>query len=329
MCAAEAALLDPSFRWDDGVIGEIDTMTKHIAILMGGWSAEREVSLSSGKAVTKALEELGYKTTAIDVQPDIAEKLAKLKPDAAFNALHGRWGEDGCMQGILEVLKIPYTHSGVLASALAMDKPMAKNVFAAVGLRCAEGRVFTKSEILKLGEPMQRPYVVKPSNEGSSVGVKIVLENENFFFDANSWNFGEEVLVEKYIPGREVQVAVLDGKALGAIEIKPLGRFYDYEAKYTDGKAQHLMPAPIPKDAYDEVCALAEKAHNSLGCRGLTRTDFRYDDTKKSRGDFYILEVNTQPGMTPLSLSPEIAAHAGISFNQLVDRLIKEAKLGA
>ncbi len=300
-------------------------MTKHIAVLMGGWSAEREVSLTSGKAVANACEELGYKVTPIDVQPDISAKLSALKPDIAFNALHGRFGEDGCIQGVLEVLGIPYTHSGVLASALAMDKPMAKNVFAAVGIPIAEGRVATKKEVIE-EKVVPRPYVVKPINEGSSVGVTIIHENENFFFDEASWKFGDTVLVERYIPGREIQVAVLDDVVLGAIEIRPKGRFYDYEAKYTDGKALHLMPAPIEKSAYEHVCALALKAHVALGCRGLTRTDFRYDEQNDA---FYILEVNTQPGMTPLSLSPEIAAHAGISFHELVRHLIVGARLGA
>ncbi len=302
-------------------------MTQHVSVLMGGWSTEREVSLASGKAVSQALVALGYKVTSLDVQPNIAEQLVLAKPDVVFNALHGRWGEDGCIQGVLECLKIPYTHSGVLASALAMDKPMAKKVFAQAGLLTAEGKVVHKSEVIGK-DVLPRPYVVKPVNEGSSVGVKIILEHENFFFDEASWPYGEEVLVETYIPGHEVQVAVLDGKALGAIEIRPRGRFYDYEAKYTDGKAEHLMPAPIAGQAYKEVCTLAERAHVALGCRGLTRSDFRYDDTKGEPGVFYILELNSQPGMTPLSLSPEIANHAGIGFNELVDRLIKGARIG-
>ena len=306
-------------------------MTKHVVVLLGGLSAEREVSLTSGKAVAKALGELGYKVSPLDVGVDVAEKLAALKPDVAFNALHGRFGEDGCMQGILEQLSIPYTHSGLLASALGMDKPMAKKVFAAVGLRCADGRVVPKEEMLK-SEPMARPYVIKPSNEGSSVGVTIIHEGDNDRFGDHDWPFGEEVLVEKYIPGREIQVAVLDGKALGAIEIVPKGEFYDYEAKYTDGKATHLMPAPLSEAKYAEVCALAEKAHASLGCRGLTRSDFRFYEKgtdAKADDQFYLLELNSQPGMTPLSLSPEIAAHAGIGFNQLVQHLVETARLGA
>lgn len=308
-------------------------MATHVAVLLGGISAEREVSLSSGKAVTAALEKLGYKVTPVDVQADIAQKLTQIKPDIAFNALHGRYGEDGCMQGVLELLKIPYTHSGVLASALAMDKPMAKQIFNQAGLRCADGRMCTRDEVVA-GKAMLAPYVVKPSNEGSSVGVKIIMERDNFYFTQANWPYGDTVLVEKYIAGREVQVAVMDdeqgnAQALGAIEIRPRGQFYDYEAKYTDGKAEHLMPAPIDPKAYAEVMRMAEIAHSALGCRGLTRSDFRYDDTKGEPGVFYILETNTQPGMTPLSLAPEIAGHTGISFEQLVDRLVKNARLGA
>lgn len=296
----------------------------HIAVLKGGFSAEREVSLSSGAAVENAVRELGYQVSAIDVSRDLFNQLQQVKPDVVFNALHGRYGEDGSVQGILEIAGIPYTHSGVLASALAMDKPMAKKIFAHAGLRCAKGGVFTKAQMLA-GDVMQRPYVVKPLNEGSSVGVTIVQVDDDFHFDATNWPFGEVVLVEQYIPGREIQVAVLDDAALGAIEIKPLSGFYDYEAKYTDGKAQHLMPAPLDKARYDEVCELGLRAHQVLGCRGLTRSDFRFDEA--GDGLFYILETNTQPGMTPLSLAPEIAGHAGISFNALVDRLIKGARL--
>jgi D-alanine-D-alanine ligase len=302
-------------------------MTQHVAVLLGGMSAEREVSLTSGAAVAKALEELGYRVSRVDAQKDVVQQLAVLKPDVVFNALHGRWGEDGCVQGALELLGIPYTHSGVLASAVAMDKPMAKKVFTAVGLQVPGGRVFTREEMLA-DEPMPRPYVIKPSNEGSSVGVMIVKEGDNTGFTPQNWPFGASVLVEPYISGREVQVAVLDDKALGAIEIRPKGQFYDYEAKYTDGGAEHLMPAPIPADHYHEVCELAVRAHQALGCRGLTRSDFRYSDAEKDRQNpFYLLEINTQPGMTPLSLSPEIAAHSGISFSALVDRLVKTARL--
>jgi D-alanine-D-alanine ligase len=300
-------------------------MKKHVAVLMGGWSAEREVSLVSGAAVVEALQEKGYRVSAIDVGHTVATTLADMKPDVCFNALHGRFGEDGCIQGVLETLGIPYTHSGVLASAMAMDKPLAKKLYATVGLPCVEGGVFHRDQILA-GDVMARPYVIKPLNEGSSVGVKIVTGEENELpFQSEAWHYGTEVLVERYIPGREVQVAVLDNKALGAIEIRPTKQFYDYEAKYSDGFAEHLMPAPIDKAVYDDVMQMAETAHKVLGCRGVTRTDFRYDDTAGEPGKLFILETNTQPGMTPLSLTPEIAAHRGMDFGQLVDWLVKDA----
>ncbi|MCI5049155.1 MAG: D-alanine--D-alanine ligase [Rickettsiales bacterium] len=296
----------------------------HVAVLKGGLSAEREVSLTSGEAVEKALDKLGYKYTSFDVDKNIAQKLQESDVTVVFNALHGQYGEDGTIQGMLEVLQIPYTHSGVLASALAMNKPMAKQIFEQVGIRCAAGAVFKEEQMLE-GDVLRRPYVIKPLNEGSSVGVCIMKEGEAYPFHEHHWPFGKEVLVEEYIPGREIQVAVLNDRALGAIEIKPKNDFYDYEAKYTDGKAEHLMPAPLEQDQYEEVLRLGLRAHQALGCRGLTRTDFRYDE--REGGKWYILETNTQPGMTPLSLAPEIAAHAGISFEQLVDELIKGASL--
>jgi D-alanine-D-alanine ligase len=315
---------------------------KHIAVLKGGWSAEREVSLNSGAACAKALREAGYKVTEVDVTPQIATDLANIKPDVAFNALHGTFGEDGGMQGVLEMLKIPYTHSGVLASALAMDKPMAKRMFEAAGLRCPKGAVLSLDQLVKC-DPMPRPFVVKPAAEGSSVGVYIVLETDNRPLNeiVDGGQRTEDVqkiqsavrhppsvyLVEEYIAGREITVAVLNNKPLGVTEIRPISGFYDYTNKYTDGKTEHLCPAPLSKTKYDEVMELALKAHQALGCRGLSRADFRFDDTK-GEGTFYLLEVNTQPGMTALSLSPEIAAHAGISFNDLVRLLVEDAKLG-
>ena len=306
------------------------TTKKHIAVLKGGWSAEREVSLVSGAAVAKALRELGHQVTEIDMQPDVAQVLAATKPDIVFNALHGRFGEDGCVQGLLELMKIPYTHSGVLASSVAMDKPMAKRIFEAAGLRCPKGMVVKREDMLR-GDPMKRPYVAKPANEGSSVGVKLVFENDNFFFSEENWQLGESVLVEEYIAGREITVAVLNDKPLGVTEIRPKDGFYDYANKYTDGKTEHLCPAPLSAAKTAEVMQLALMAHRALGCRGLSRADFRYDDTKgepPAGQGFYLLEVNTQPGMTPLSLSPEIAAHAGISFNNLVQMLVDDARLG-
>lgn len=302
-------------------------MTKRVAVLYGGWSAEREVSLTSGRGVVEALKDSPYEVIPIDVKPDIAQVLAEVKPDVVFNALHGRFGEDGCIQGVLEILRIPYTHSGVLASALAMDKPKAKEVFAAAGIPVAKGITVTRHDLMQ-GEPLPRPFVVKPVAEGSSVGVSIVKHGDNFLVDEENWQFGETVLVEEYIPGREVQAAVLDDKALGAIEIRPKTLFYDYEAKYTSGKAEHLMPAPINREAYEQVLEYAVAAHKALGCRGVSRSDFRYDDTQGEPGRIIILETNTQPGMTPLSLTPEIAAYTGLSYRDLVIRLIEGARCG-
>ena len=300
-------------------------MSTHIAVLMGGWSAEREVSLVSGADVVKALRARGYEVSAVDVGHTVAATLAELQPDVCFNALHGRFGEDGCIQGLLEVLGIPYTHSGVLASALAMDKPTAKTLFGQAGIALADGAVHHRDDVLA-GHVMEPPYVIKPINEGSSVGVKIVMGNENERpFENEAWHYGEEVLVEKFIPGREIQVAVMGDRALGAIEIRPKKQFYDYEAKYSEGFAEHLMPAPIDQGAYDEMLRLAQLAHDTLGCRGGTRSDFRYDDTAGEPGDIYLLEINTQPGMTPLSLAPEIAAHVGIDYGELVEWMVKDA----
>lgn len=302
-------------------------MSKRVAVLLGGWSAEREVSLVSGAACADALEAQGYKVERIDVQPDIADQLMKLKPDVVFNALHGRVGEDGCIQGLLEILKIPYTHSGVMASAIAMDKPMAKRVFEAAGLPCPKGKMVRLADMQE-GDPLPRPFVVKPHNEGSSVGVKLFLQNENFFFTAETWPYGEWALAEEYIPGRELTVAVLNGKPLAVTELRPHSGFYDYENKYTGGRTEHLIPAPLPKEIYDTAMQMALAAHRALGCEGLSRTDFRYDESKGAKG-LYILELNTQPGMTPLSLSPEQAAYAGISFGKLVKTLVDHARLGA
>lgn len=297
-----------------------------IAVLMGGPSAEREVSLVSGKAVADTLRELGHRVREIDVGRDIGTVIEALdpRPDIAFNALHGRYGEDGCIQGVFEFLQIPYTHSGVLASALAMDKPTARRLFAEAGLRCAEGRVAGRREVLE-GRVMDPPYVVKPLNEGSSVGVRIVSEGENGPPRDEEWSFGETVLVERYVPGREIQVAVMGERALGAIEIRPRGQFYDYEAKYTEGQAEHLMPAPLTDADYAEALEVGRKAHMTLGCRGVSRTDLRFDDTREGPGLFYVLEVNTQPGMTPLSLVPEIAAYVGIGFGELVTWMVEDA----
>lgn len=297
----------------------------HVAVLMGGWSAEREVSLASGNACAEALESKGYTVTKIDVDRDLAIRLREVTPDVAFNALHGRFGEDGTVQGLLEIIGLPYTHSGVLASSMAMDKPVARQLYQAHGLPVAEGRVLSRQDMIA-GKGFDAPYVLKPLNEGSSVGVELVFEQDNFDpTDAAHWRFGDRVLTERYIPGREIQVAVLDDRALGAIEIVSPGRFYDYDAKYAPGGSKHLMPAPLSDADYQEACRLGLAAHQVLGCRGVTRTDLRFDDTGDSPGKFIVLETNTQPGMTATSLAPEIAQHQGISFADLCALLVEDA----
>ena len=302
-------------------------MTKRIAVLMGGWSVEREVSLVSGRAVADALAASGHRVSTIEVTRDMLVLLRALdpKPDVVFNALHGRFGEDGCVQGLLEMLGIPYTHSGVLASAIAMDKPMTRRLFNEADIPHPEGKIVAMAAV-NTAHPMKPPYVLKPLNEGSSVGVRLVLEKESPPGLGADWSFGEQVLVERYIPGREICVAVMGETALGAIEILPKEGFYDYAAKYTAGQATHRMPAAIAAQAYEEALALGLRAHRALGCRGVSRADLRYDDGAGEPGKFYVLEVNTQPGMTSLSLVPEIAAHAGLSFTELVTWMMENAR---
>ena len=300
---------------------------KRIVVLMGGTSCERDVSLVSGASVAHALAEAGYKIETIDFGNDIMAVLGALDPapDAIFNALHGRYGEDGCVQGLLELLRIPYTHSGVLASALAMDKPMAKRLFQSAGIPCADHVIAHRDEVLA-GDVMQRPYVIKPINEGSSVGVQIILEDtEPTILRSENWPFGDLVMVEKYIPGRELTVTVMGDRALGVTELRTSGEFYDYAAKYTDGKTSHIVPAALPPAIYQAALDHSVAAHEVLGCRGVSRADLRYDDTKNDPGDLYMLEVNTQPGMTPLSLVPELAEYAGISFVELVSWMVENA----
>ncbi|MGO8919023.1 MAG: D-alanine--D-alanine ligase [Stellaceae bacterium] len=302
-------------------------MSRRVVVLMGGWSSERAVSLVSGAECAKALGSLGYDVRAIDVTRDLEALLAALTPhpDAAFNALHGTGGEDGTIQGVLDFLRIPYTHSGVRASAVAMHKPTAKAVFAAAGLPLAEGRVVMRRE-LAAGDVLPRPFVVKPAAEGSSVGVRIVRPNDNSWAEeARGWAY-EENLVERYIPGREITVAVMGERALGALEIRPNNTtMYDYTAKYAPGGSTHLMPAPIHQRAYDEALDISLRAHRALGCRGVSRADLRYDDTAGEPGRMILLEVNTQPGMTPTSLVPDIARHAGIGFAELVRWMVENA----
>ena len=299
---------------------------KHVAVLKGGWSAEREVSLVSGRACADALRGEGYTVTEIDVDRNIASTLADLKPDVVFNALHGPWGEDGTIQGILEVLDIPYTHSGVLASALAMDKGRAKAVFRDAGVPVAESVVLTRAEAAK-DPQLTLPFVIKPVNEGSSVGIFIFDANTNKSPSAIS-DAGEAddvVMVEDYVAGRELTVTVMGEKALAVTEIISHTGWYDYEAKYAEGGSSHVVPAEIPEDIYNACLDLALKAHTSLGCRGVSRTDFLFDEA----GDrLVVLETNTQPGMTPTSLSPEQAQSIGMSFGELVSWMVEDASCG-
>ncbi len=295
--------------------------TPTVTVLMGGPSAEREVSLSTGRECATALREAGYEVTELDAGPDVAERLAAARPDVVFNALHGRWGEDGCAQGILEWLRIPYTHSGVLASALAMDKTRSKAAFAEAGVPVVPSTIRCKAEIMA-GHVMEPPYVVKPNNEGSSVGIYIVEAGANRP-PAISDDMPDHLMVEAYVPGRELTVTVMGDRPLCVTEIVTDG-WYDYHAKYATGGSRHVLPADIPEDVTEACLAHALTAHNVLGCRGVSRIDFRWDDTKGVDG-VIALETNTQPGMTPTSLVPEQAAHVGISFPDLCDWIVKDA----
>ena len=298
-----------------------------VAVLYGGMSAEREVSLSSGLQVVAALREAGYDVTPIEVRDDLGAVLRALdpKPDAVFNALHGRFGEDGAIQGVLDWLGVPYTHSGVRASALAMDKAAAKAIFQAAGLPVPGGRMVDIAA-LEHADPIALPYVIKPVNEGSSVGVEIMRPGDNRRAAvAAAWTYGPQALVEEYIPGRELTVGVMGDRALAVTEIASGHLFYDYEAKYADGGSQHVIPAPVHPDIYARALDLALAAHRALGCRGATRSDFRYDDTAGEPGRLVLLEVNTQPGLTPTSLLPEQAAHCGYTFPQLCRWMVEHA----
>jgi D-alanine-D-alanine ligase len=299
---------------------------KRIAVLYGGISAEREVSIASGTQVIAALREAGFEVVPIDVTDDIGQMLAKLspKPDAVFNALHGRFGEDGTIQGLLDWLAIPYTHSGVRASAVAMDKATARAVFAQAGLPIAQGVVVTPGE-LEAADPLPRPYVIKPVNEGSAVGVEILRAGDNRRQEiARTWRFAD-ALVETYIPGRELTVGVLGDRALVVTEIfANLNTFYDYESKYAPGGSRHVLPAEIPADVTEAALRIALEAHQALGCLGASRADFRFDDSKGLAG-LILLEVNTQPGLTPTSLLPEQAAYCGIGFTELCVWMVENA----
>src|SRR6516165_8282745 len=302
-------------------------LTKSVVVVMGGWSPEREVSLSSGRECAKALVDCGYQVRVVDVRRDLPGLLRALepRPDVIFNALHGVGGEDGTVQGVFEMLGVPYTHSGVLASALAMHKPTAKAIFRDAGLPVPDGVVACPEDLVER-DPMPAPFVVKPTNQGSSVGVRIVRSNDNSWREeVTAWSFGSELLVERFVPGRELTVAVRGDRALGVCEIVPRGSFYDYTAKYAAGGSDHLVPAPIPPEAYERALDIALRAHRMLGCRGVSRADLRYDDTGAQPGELYLLEVNTQPGMTPTSLVPDIARHVGLAFDDLIVWIVENA----
>lgn len=301
---------------------------KHVAVLMGGFSSERPVSLWSGAACADALEAAGYRVTRVDVGRDVAAVLGDLRPDVAFNALHGPFGEDGTIQGILEYLQIPYTHSGVLASALAMDKQQAKRIARAVGIPVAEEKVMSRFEFTSV-HPMKPPYVVKPVSEGSSFGVVIVDEKQPHppqVIASQEWGYGDRVMVERFVYGRELTCAVMGDVALGVTEILPVGHgFYDFDSKYVKGGSKHDCPAKIKPNIYQKILTLALEAHQAIGCRGVSRSDFRYDDRFSEEGEIIWLEINTQPGMTATSLVPELAAHAGHPFGDLLSWIVEDA----
>ena len=303
----------------------------HIAVLMGGWSAEREVSLSSGAGVADALESLGHRVTRVDMGRDVAERLAAARADVVFNALHGTPGEDGTVQGLMDLMGLRYTHSGLTTSVIAIDKELTKQQLVPHGIRMPEGRI-VESESLYDGDPLPRPYVLKPVNEGSSVGVAIVTETGNHGApigrdSEGPWRHFDRLLAEPFIPGRELTAAVLGDEALAVTELRTKSGFYDYDAKYTDGLTEHVCPADIPDEVRDAAMDMALRAHRLLGCRGASRADFRWDDERGLEG-LYLLEVNTQPGMTPLSLVPEQAGFRGMSYAALVQRIVDDALAG-
>ena len=303
-------------------------MNRRIVVLVGGMSRERDISLETGNAVSIALGQLGYDARTLDVGSDLVEKLTKLKGNGevgvVFNALHGRYGEDGCVQGLCELLKIPYTHSGVLSSALAMNKVVSKQLFRKAGIPVPEGDVRSVRDVFT-EEVRVPPFVVKPIDEGSSLGVLVVKDKSQTILDEPFWKGHKEVMVEEYIPGRELTVAVLDERSLEVLEIKPKQGFYDFESKYTPGRTEYLIPAPLPIGVRKEVLHYAQLAHVTLGCSGVTRADFRYDESRRNEG-IKLLEINTQPGLTPTSLVPQIAAYAGLTFNALVDWMVRNAR---
>ncbi|WP_287460642.1 D-alanine--D-alanine ligase [Sphingomonas sp.] len=305
-----------------------DRRPLHIVVLMGGWSAEREVSLSSGKGIAEALESLGHRVTRIDMGRDVAARLAEAKPDVVFNALHGTPGEDGSVQGMMDLLGLTYTHSGLATSVIAIDKILTKNQLVPHGIPMPGGRVVKSAELFA-GDPLARPYVLKPVNEGSSVGIASVTADGNYGTPIGRdvegpWQHFEELLAEPYVRGRELTTAVLGDRALGVTELRPKSGFYDYDAKYTEGLTEHIFPAQIPDEITEACKSIALEAHRLLGCKGCSRADFRWDDERGIDG-LFLLEVNTQPGMTPLSLVPEQARHTGMSYPELVQAIVDAA----
>jgi D-alanine-D-alanine ligase len=306
-------------------------MSKKIAVLMGGWGSEREVSLSSGEAVYNVLIKLGYNAIKIDFDRDIAAKLQEIKPDIVFNALHGSFGEDGRIQGLLDILNIPYTHCGLAASAVCMDKVLTRRICASYGVRLPEYDILVKSDnennkkiIAKIG----KPFVIKPISEGSSVGVEVILENFKFNINDYNWQYGDQMIIERYIAGQELNVGIVDDKALGIVEVRPKKLFYDYECKYTAGMTDYIVPAEISKEKYQEAMDIALKCHKNLGLRGISRVELILNNKNGGDNQIYLLEVNTQPGFTPNSLVPKIAKYLGIHFEEIIEYLVKSAKCG-
>ncbi len=309
----------------------MNNKNKLILVLMGGWNSESEISKRSGESVFNALLKLGYNPIKLNFTHNISQDLIKIKPDIVFNALHGKYGEDGKIQGLLDVMQIPYTHSGLLASAICMDKILTRKI-------CSlEGIISPKFEILKKDQDeinkqkidkISKPFVIKPINEGSSVGVEVVLPNTKYDFKNYNWQYGDEIIIESYIAGQEIHVAIMDGKALGAIEVQPHGLFYDYNCKYTKGMTDYIMPAKISEKKYSEILKLAEKCYNAMGCRGIARVDFILNNKNSGDDNFYLLEINTHPGFTSTSLVPKIANYVGISFEEIVEFLINKACFG-
>lgn len=312
-----------SFYKDKTIVTQKSTIgSKHVAVLYGGMSCEYSVSIESGKTIAQALMELGYKVTMLDIGADIAMVLSEIKPDVVFNGLHGTYGEDGAICGLLNIMRITYTHSGLLASSVCFNKITSKYIFAANKIKTIPYIIVNKSDNIT-SDPMQRPYVIKPVAQGSSKGLIIVMQEDDFNFADYNFEYGNQILVEKYIKGREMQVAILNGKALGALELKlhPSKRFYDFETKYTDGFAEHIMPAKLTDGEYKELLELSEASYKAIGARGIARAEFIFNEA----GEFFILEINTHPGFTALSICPEIALYVGISLNQLVEEILQAA----